>query len=99
VWYVIIGHDRPDSTEARKQARPDHLERLQSLLDAGRLMVAGPCPIDDAATPGPSGISGSVVIAEFDSLDQARTWADQDPYVTQGIFERVDVRPFIQALP
>lgn len=99
MWYVIIGHDRADSMAARKQARPDHLERLQALLDQGRLMVAGPCPIDDAPAPGPAGISGSVVIAEFESLEQAREWADADPYLKAGVFERVEVRPFIQSLP
>jgi uncharacterized protein len=99
MWYVIIGHDREDSLSARQSVRPAHLARLQALLDEGRLMVAGPCPRDDAPVPGPAGISGSVVIAEFESLQAAETWAQADPYVEAGIFESVEVRPFIQALP
>jgi len=99
MWYVIIGKDRPDSMTARQAARPAHLARLQALQSEGRLMVAGPCPRDDASTPGPAGISGSVVIAEFSSLDDARQWAEADPYLAEGVFESVDVRPFIQALP
>lgn len=99
MWYVIIGHDAPDSGEARRQARPEHLERLRELQHQGRLMVAGPCPNDDTPEPGPAGISGSVVIAEFDDLADARAWADEDPYVRDGVFASVDVRPFIQALP
>ncbi|MCP1726950.1 uncharacterized protein YciI [Natronospira proteinivora] len=99
MWYVIIGQDRPDSMDARKQARPAHLARLEALQSAGRLLVAGPCPRDDSPTPGPSGISGSVVIAEFPDLAEARAWAEADPYLAQGVFESVEVRPFIQALP
>lgn len=99
MWYVIIGHDAPDSMTGRKVARPRHLARLEALRDEGRLLVAGPCPIDDAPEPGPSGISGSVVIAEFESLDAARAWADEDPYLEAGVYQSVDVRPFIQALP
>jgi uncharacterized protein YciI len=99
MWYVIIGHDADDSMEARKAARPRHLARLEKLKDEGRLLVAGPCPRDDASAPGPAGISGSVVIAEFESLDAAKAWADEDPYLEVGVYREVDVRPFIQALP
>lgn len=99
MWYAIIGHDTEDSMEARKAARPRHLARLEELQDEGRLLVAGPCPRDDAPAPGPSGISGSVVIAEFESLEAAKTWADQDPYLEAGVYREVDVRPFIRALP
>lgn len=99
MWYVIIGHDAEDSMAARKAARPDHLARLERLRGEGRLLVAGPCPRDDAPAPGPSGVSGSVVIAEFDSLEAAREWADDDPYLAAGVYRDVDVRPFIRALP
>jgi len=99
MWYVIIGRDREDSMPLRKQNRPAHLDRLKQLQDEGRLMVAGPCPRDDAPAPGPAGISGSVVIADFSSLEAAQEWAAQDPYKTEGVFESVEVRPFIQALP
>ncbi|MEA5445786.1 YciI family protein [Gammaproteobacteria bacterium AB-CW1] len=99
MWYVIIGRDRPDSLSARQNARPAHLERLEALKEAGRLLVAGPCPRDDAPAPGPAGVSGSVVIAEFDSLTAAENWAKADPYIEVGVYESVEVRPFIRALP
>ena len=99
MWYVIIGHDVPGSLEKRLEARPAHVARLQVLCDAARLLVAGPCPAIDSPDPGPAGYTGSVVIAEFDSLEAARAWADADPYLAAGVYERVDVRPFRQALP
>ena len=99
MWYVIHATDREDSLEARKAARPAHLERVKMLIGQGRLLVAGPMPKIDSADPGPSGFSGSTIIAEFDSLDDAREWADTDPYVEAGVYENVDVRPFIKALP
>ncbi|MEO5596157.1 MAG: YciI family protein [Lysobacteraceae bacterium] len=99
MWYLILGHDRADSLELRKAARPAHLQRLQGLLDAGRLRLAGPCPAIDAEDPGPAGYSGSLIIAEFDSLDDAQAWADTDPYVAAGVYKSVDVRPFRQTLP
>lgn len=99
MWYVIHAQDREDSLEARKEARPVHLERLQALLDQGRLLVAGPMPNIDSTDPGPAGFSGSTVIADFDSLEDAREWAAADPYVDAGIYAYVDVRPFIKALP
>ncbi|MBB1087560.1 YciI family protein [Lysobacter sp. SG-8] len=99
MWYVIEGHDGPDVLERRLQARGDHLARLKALVDVGRLLVAGPCPAIDAEDPGPAGFSGSVVIAEFESLEAARTWADADPYVAAGVYARVDVRPFRRVLP
>jgi uncharacterized protein YciI len=99
MWYVIHASDTEGSLEARKAARPAHLERLQRLLDHGRLLVAGPMPNIDSPDPGPAGFSGSTVIAEFDSLDGARQWASSDPYVEAGVYEYVDVRPFIKALP
>lgn len=99
MWYVIHATDREDSLEARKAARPAHLERLQALIGQGRLLVAGPMPNIDAVDPGPAGFSGSTVIAEFDSLEAAQQWAASDPYVEAGVYDYVDVRPFIKALP
>lgn len=99
MWYLIEGHDGQDVLAARLAARPAHLARLQALADAGRLLVAGPCPAIDAADPGPAGYTGSVVIARFDDLAAARAWADADPYVGAGVYARVDVRPFRQVLP
>lgn len=97
--YAIIGHDGPDSLERRRAARPAHLVRVEALVAAGRLILAGPFPAIDAADPGPAGFSGSLIVAEFESLAAARAWADADPYVTAGVYERVDVRPFRQVLP
>ena len=99
MWYVIEGYDGEDVLAARLQARAAHLARLQTLLDQGRLLLAGPCPAIDAEDPGPAGFSGSVVIASFDDLAAARAWADADPYVAAGVYHRVDVRPFRKALP
>lgn len=99
MWYAIEGHDGPDVLSKRLAARSEHLARLHVLRDAGRLMLAGPCPAIDAEDPGPAGFSGSIVIAEFPSLEDARTWADADPYITAGVYARVDVRPFKPVLP
>jgi uncharacterized protein len=99
MWYLIEGFDRPGSLPARLAARGDHLDRLRALLDDGRLLAAGPCPLIDAEDPGPAGFSGSAIIAEFASLADARAWADADPYVAAGVYERVDVRPFRKVLP
>lgn len=99
MWYAIEGHDGEGVLERRLAARPAHLARLQALLDAGRLLLAGPCPAIDAEDPGPAGFSGSIVVAEFDSLEAARAWADADPYSEAGVYVRTDVRPFRKALP
>lgn len=99
MWYVIEGFDGVDVLARRKQARPAHLERLTALRDEGRLLLAGPCPAIDAEDPGPAGFQGSVVIAQFPSLEDARLWADADPYCAAGVYQRVDVRPFCKALP
>lgn len=99
MWYVIHASDREQSLEARKAARPAHLQRLQTLLEQGRLLVAGPMPNIDSPDPGPAGFSGSTVIAEFESLEDAQQWAASDPYVDAGVYDYVDVRPFIKALP
>ncbi len=93
-WYVIEGYDGDAVLERRLSVRGQHLARLQALHDQGRLLVAGPCPAIDAEDPGPAGFSGSVVIARFASLQEARDWADADPYVAAGVYTRTEVRPF-----
>ena len=97
--YAIEGHDAADALPRRLEARQAHLARLTALCDEGRLLLAGPCPAIDAEDPGPAGFSGSIVIAEFDSLEDARAWAEADPYVAAGVYARVDVRPFRKVLP
>ena len=97
--YVILGKDAPGSLEVRRRVRPQHLERIGALADAGRVAIAGPCPVADSSEPGPQGFSGSVIIAEFDSLEAARAWVAGDPYVAEGVFESYEVRPFIKVLP
>ncbi|MEG1678887.1 MAG: YciI family protein [Stenotrophomonas sp.] len=99
MWYVIEGYDGEDVLAARLQARAAHLARLQTLLDQGRLLLAGPCPAVDAEEPGPAGFSGSVVIASFEDLVAARAWADADPYVAAGVYAQVVVKPFKHVLP
>ena len=97
--YAIVGEDREDSLAARLAARPAHLERLQALQNAGRLILAGPCPAIDSADPGPAGFTGSLIVAEFASLDAAQAWADADPYVAAGVYARVTVKPFRNVFP
>ena len=97
--YAIISEDISNSLEKRKLARPAHLARLQQLNDEGRLLVAGPHPAIDNNDPGEAGFTGSLVIAEFASLEQAQSWADADPYVAAGIYARVVVKPFKKVLP
>lgn len=99
MWYVIHSSDHDDSLAARKEARSAHLKRVKELLAQGRLLVAGPMPNIDSEEPGPAGFSGSTIIAEFDSLDDAREWAGNDPYIAAGVYDYVDVRPFIKVLP
>ena len=99
MWYAIEGHDGTDVLAQRLAARPAHVARLVALRDQGRLLLAGPCPAIDAEDPGPAGYSGSIVIAEFASLEDARAWADADPYVAAGVYTRVEVRPFKRVLP
>jgi uncharacterized protein len=99
MWYVIEGYDGVDALPRRTAARPAHLARLEQLQDAGRLLLAGPCPAIDAEDPGPAGFSGSLVVAAFDSLAQAQAWAQADPYVVAGVYARVQVRPFRKTLP
>lgn len=99
MFYAIVGQDVPDSLDRRLAARPAHLERLQALQQAGRLLLAGPFPAIDSPDPGPAGFSGSLIVAEFDSLADAQIWADADPYVAAGVYASVSVRPFKKVLP
>ena len=99
MWYAIVGTDKADSLPARLSARPAHLARLHALRDAGRLLLAGPFPAIDAEDPGPAGFSGSLIVAEFPSLDAAQAWMRDDPYVTEGVFHRTIVKPFRKVLP
>jgi uncharacterized protein YciI len=96
--YAIMSEDVVDSLEKRKAARPAHLDRLSNLASQDRLLVAGPHPAVDSSEPGEAGFSGSLVIAEFDSLEQAQAWADADPYVAAGAYQRVVVNPFKRVL-
>ncbi|MBK9160129.1 MAG: YciI family protein [Nitrosomonadales bacterium] len=97
--YVIIGQDIPDSLDKRLSARPAHLARLRSLQDEGRLLLAGPFPSVDAIDPGGAGFTGSLIVAEFDSLTAAQSWADADPYMAAGVYAQVDVKPFRKVFP
>ncbi len=96
MWYVIFSQDVENSLPLRKAARPAHLERLQALKDADRLLTAGPMPAIDSDDPGEAGFTGSTVIAKFDSLADAKAWADADPYVEAGVYASVIVKPFKQ---
>ncbi|MHC6645559.1 YciI family protein [Alteromonas sp. HB246098] len=97
--YMICATDVVDSLEKRLAARPAHLERLNALKDAGRLVMAGPFPAVDSPDPGPAGFTGSLVVAEFDSLEDAQAWADADPYIEAGVYENVVVKPYKKVLP
>ncbi|MEN1928260.1 YciI family protein [Luteimonas sp. MJ250] len=99
MWYAIEGRDGADVLDRRAAAREAHLARLHTLRDEGRLLLAGPCPAIDSEDPGPAGFSGSIVIAGFESLEEARAWADADPYVAAGVYKSVEVRPFRRVLP
>ncbi|KIE20053.1 BolA family transcriptional regulator [Vibrio sinaloensis] len=94
MWYVIFSQDVENSLEKRLSVRPAHLERLQALQDQGRLLTAGPMPAVDSENPAEAGFTGSTVIAEFGSLAEAQSWADADPYVAAGVYEKVIVKPF-----
>lgn len=97
--YAIISQDKPGTLEQRLATRPAHLERLHALQDEGRLLLAGPHPAIDSTDPGEAGFTGSLVVAEFPSLDDAQMWADADPYVTAGVYVQVTVKPFKKVLP
>ena len=99
MWYAIISEDHPNSLENRKAARPDHLARLQTLQDTGKLLVAGPHPAIDSEDPGEAGFTGSLVIADFASLEDAQAWADDDPYNHKGVYAKVIVKPYKKVFP
>ena len=99
MFYAIIAEDKPDTLEARMAARPAHLERLVSLKEQGKLLVAGPHPAIDSEDPGSAGFTGSLVIAEFASLNEAQAWADKDPYIDAGVYDKVTVKPYKKVLP
>lgn len=97
--YAILCEDIPDSLDQRMSVRPAHLQRLQDLQDQGLLIIAGPHPAINSDTPGDAGFTGSLIIAEFDNLGAAKTWADADPYNLAGVFARVSIKPFKQVFP
>ena len=98
MFYAIISDDIENSLSKRQSARPAHLDRLNKLADQKRLLLAGPHPAIDSSDPGEAGFSGSLIIAEFDSLEQAQAWADADPYVAAGVYQKVTVKPFKRVL-
>ena len=97
--YAIVATDVAHSLEARMAARPAHLERLQQLKAEGRIVLAGPNPAIDSNDPGAAGFTGSLIVAEFESLSAAKAWAEADPYVAAGVYASVSVKPFKQVLP
>jgi len=99
MFYAIISQDVENSLDKRLSARPDHVCRLQELQDEGRLLIAGPHPHIDSEDPGPAGFSGSLIVAEFESLESAQAWADTDPYIAAGVYEKVVVKPFKKVFP
>jgi uncharacterized protein YciI len=99
VWYAIMSEDIDGTLAQRLTIRPDHVARLTALVSEGRLLIAGPHPAVDSSDPGPAGFTGSLVVAEFDSLKDARAWADEDPYIAAGVYGNVTVKPFNRVLP
>lgn len=97
--YSIFAYDVANSLPMRKTARPAHIERLQALDDQNRLILAGPNPALDSTDPGEAGFTGSLIVAEFESLEAAQTWANADPYLAAGVYEKVEVKPFKQVFP
>ena len=97
--YAIIAQDIKNSLSKRMEARPSHVVRLNELKEEGRLILAGPHPSIDVSEPGEAGFSGSLIVADFDDLQQAREWADADPYVAAGVYSNVVVKPFNKVLP
>lgn len=97
--YAVISEDIENSLEKRLSVRPAHIERLQQLKSEGRLVLAGPHPAIDSEDPGTNGFTGSLIVAEFDSLEAAQQWADTDPYIKAAVYKRVTVKPFKKVLP
>ena len=99
MYYTIYAQDAEGTLETRLSTRPAHVERLKALIEQGRLLVAGPNPAIDSEDPGAAGFSGSLIIAEFESLEDAKTWAEADPYLAAGVYESVEVKPYKKVLP
>lgn len=99
MWYAILAEDAEGTLEQRLTARPEHVARLKALTEEGRLLIAGPHPAVESPDPGSAGFTGSLVVAEFDTLEQAREWADKDPYVAAGVYADIVVKPFNRVLP
>lgn len=99
MWYAIMSEDAPGTLSKRLEVRPAHLSRLEALRDQGRLLIAGPHPAIDSENPGEAGFTGSLVVAEFASLQEAEAWAGADPFVEAGVYARVVVKPFRKTLP
>ena len=99
MFYAIISQDVENSLEKRLSVRPEHVARLQALQDEGHMLLAGPHPKIDSEDPGPAGFTGSLIVAEFDSLEAAQQWADADPYIAAGVYEKVTVKPFKKVFP
>ena len=99
MWYAIVTEDTPNSLEQRLANRPAHIARLTELHEAGRLLLAGPFPAIDSLDPGPAGFTGSLIVAEFNTLAEAKAWANADPFVSAGVYASVSVKPFRKTLP
>ncbi len=99
MFYMIYAEDVEGSLENRLKARPEHLARLTALADVNRLLIAGPTPAIDSEDPGPAGFSGSLVVAEFTTLEDAQAWAEADPYIKAGVYKKVTVKPYKKVLP
>jgi uncharacterized protein YciI len=99
VWYAIISEDHEGSLNKRLAARPEHVARLKAMVEQGRMLIAGPHPAIDSSDPGPAGFTGSLVVADFDSLEEAKTWANADPYINAGVCKNVMIKPFNLVLP
>lgn len=99
MWYAIIGQDVENSLSLRKLHRPAHLQRLNELNSVGRLLIAGPHPAEDSSEPSDAGFTGSLLVVDFDSMAEAKKWADTDPYFLNGVYQSVTIKPFIKALP
>ncbi|MDH5185012.1 MAG: YciI family protein [Gammaproteobacteria bacterium] len=97
--FMIVGEDIDNSLEKRLQARPAHIERLKAMQEQGRIVLAGPNPAIESEDPGEAGFTGSLIVAEFDSLSEAQAWANADPYMDAGVYEKVSVKPFKKVLP
>ncbi len=99
MWYAIMGEDSADSLPLRKKLRSAHLARLEPLHEQGRVLIVGPHPTSDSSEPSEAGFTGSLMVVDFSSLEEAQEWANQDPYALGGVFDKVTVKPFIKVLP